>query len=360
MIHTTPGDAQSVDIMFLDERGADLAPGAQRRLERVFSRQEFRRAFPGEIADLTYPSRTLEDYSQELLRCVDTSGISEAGLKVVIDTAGGTAALILPTLLARIGIDVLTVNNRLDDTAPTETLSEHMRALERLGELVASSRAAFGVRFDPVGERISLVDERGVIVHDDRALLVLMDLVAAERHTGRIALPVTTTRVAEDVARFHRVGIHWAPTSPDELTKAAAASDVIFAGDGRGGFVVPEFDTSIDGIASFVRLTGLVARTKLTLSQIDARIPQAHVLRRSVPTPWAAKGMVMRSVVEAAGDRGLDTTDGVRVVEDDGRWVLVLPDPAEAVTHMWAEGHDAESATALLQEWAAVVEGAGS
>jgi mannose-1-phosphate guanylyltransferase/phosphomannomutase len=360
MIHTTPGDAQSVDIMFLDERGADLAPGAQRRLERVFSRQEFRRAFPGEIADLTYPSRTLEDYSQELLRCVDTSGISEAGLKVVIDTAGGTAALILPTLLARIGIDVLTVNNRLDDTAPTETLSEHMRALERLGELVASSRAAFGVRFDPVGERISLVDERGVIVHDDRALLVLMDLVAAERHTGRIALPVTTTRVAEDVARFHRVGIHWAPTSPDELTKAAAASDVIFAGDGRGGFVVPEFDTSIDGIASFVRLTGLVARTKLTLSQIDARIPQAHVLRRSVPTPWAAKGMVMRSVVEAAGDRGLDTTDGVRVVEDDGRWVLVLPDPAEAVTHMWAEGHDAESATALLHEWAAVVEGAGS
>ncbi len=360
MIHTTPADAQSVDIMFLDERGGDLAPGAQRRLERVFSRQEFRRAFPGEIADLTYPSRNLEDYSHELLRCVDTSGIPEAGLKVVIDTAGGTAALILPTLLARIGIDVLTVNNRLDETAPTETLNEHMRALERLGELVASSRAAFGVRFDPVGERISLVDERGVIVHDDRALLVVMDLVAAERHSGRIALPITTTRVAEDVARFHRVGVHWAPTSPDELTKAAAAPDAIFAGDGRGAFVIPEFGTAIDGIASFVRLTGLVARTKLTLSQIDARIPQAYVLRRSVPTPWAAKGMVMRSVVEAAGDRVLDTTDGVRVVEDDGRWVLVLPDPAEAVTHMWAEGHDADSANELLQEWAAVVEGAGN
>jgi mannose-1-phosphate guanylyltransferase/phosphomannomutase len=36
-------------------------------------------------------------------------------------------------------------------------------------------------------------------------------------------------------------------------------------------------------------------------------------------------GMVMRSVVEAAGDRELDTTDGVRIVEPDGRWVLVLP-----------------------------------
>jgi mannose-1-phosphate guanylyltransferase/phosphomannomutase len=360
MIRTTPGDAQSVDIGFLDERGADLSQAARRRLERVFSRQEFRRAFPGEIADLTNPSRTLEDYSQEVMRCVDTTGVLDAGLKVVIDTAGGTAALVLPTLLGRIGIDVLTVNNRLDESSPTETIAEHMRALERLGELVASSRAAFGVRFDPVGERISLVDERGVIVHDDRALLVLMDLVAAERHTGSIAIPITTTRIAEDVARFHHVTTLWAPTSPDELTKAAGSSEAIFAGDGRGGYVIPEFNTAIDGIAAFVRLIGLVARTKLTLSQIDARIPQAHVLRRSVPTPWAAKGMVMRSVIEAAGDRELDTTDGVRVVEDDGRWVLVLPDPAEATTHLWAEGPDADSATELLEEWAAVVEGAGT
>jgi mannose-1-phosphate guanylyltransferase / phosphomannomutase len=360
MIRTTPGDAQSVDISFLDERGADLSQGARRKLERVFSRQEFRRAFPGEIADMTNPSRTLEDYSQEVMRCVDTTGVLDAGLKVVIDTAGGTAALVLPTLLGRIGIDVLTVNNRLDESSPTETVAEHMRALERLGELVASSRAAFGVRFDPVGERISLVDERGVIVHDDRALLVLMDLVAAELHSGSIAIPITTTRIAEDVARFHHVTTRWAPTSPDELTKAAGFEDAIFAGDGRGGYVIPEFNTAIDGIAAFVRLTGLVARTKLTLSQIDARIPQAHVLRRSVPTPWAAKGMVMRSVVEAAGDRELDTTDGVRVVEDDGRWVLVLPDPSEATTHLWAEGPDADSATELLEEWASVVEGAGT
>jgi mannose-1-phosphate guanylyltransferase/phosphomannomutase len=124
--------------------------------------------------------------------------------------------------------------------------------------------------------------------------------------------------------------------------------------------VVPEFSTAIDGIAAFVRLLGLVARTKLTLSQIDARIPRAHVVKRSVPTPWAVKGAVMRLVVEAAGEREIDTTDGVRVVETDGRWALVLPDPSEAVTHIWAEGPDASAATELLAEWAEVVEGAGA
>jgi mannose-1-phosphate guanylyltransferase/phosphomannomutase len=360
VIRTTPGDPQGVDIIFLDENGADLSQGAQRKLERVFGRQEYRRAFPGEIAELSYPVRTKETYARDLLRRMDMTGVREAELKIVVDCAGGVSSLVLPTLLGKVGVDVLTVNNRLDEAHPTETLADRMRDLQRLGDLVSSSRAAFGARFDPVGERISLVDESGELIADDRALLVMLDLVAAERRAGRVALPVNTTRVAEQVCRFHGVQVEWTSTSQDVLTKAAAAPDVIFAGDGRGGFILPEFSTTIDGIASFVRLLGLVARTRLTLSQIDQRIPEAHLLRRSVPTPWAAKGAVMRHVVEAAGERQIDTTDGVRVVEKSGAWALILPDPSEAVTHLWAEGQDRDAAQALLEEWGQVVEAAGS
>jgi mannose-1-phosphate guanylyltransferase/phosphomannomutase len=161
VIRTTPGDSQGVDILFLDEDGADLSQGAQRKLERVFGRQEYRRAFPGEIAELSYPSRVLETYVRDLQRCVNMRGVREAGLKIVVDCAGGTASLVLPQLLGRLGVEVLTVNNRLDEVSPTETLAERMRDLQRLGDLVSSSRAAFGVRFDPVGERISLVNENG-------------------------------------------------------------------------------------------------------------------------------------------------------------------------------------------------------
>jgi mannose-1-phosphate guanylyltransferase/phosphomannomutase len=358
-LRTSPGDAQSIDIVFMDDRGADVTQAVQRRMERTFNRQEFRRAFPGEIAELSFPSRLLDNYSQDLLQTIDTRGVAEAGLKVVVDAAGGAAALVLPTLLGRLGVDVLTVNNRLDDVSTTETLAVHMQAVHRLGDLVSSSRAAFGVRFDHVGERFALVDDRGQLVHDDRALLVLLDLVAAERGRGAsMALPVTTTRVAEQVTRFHGAEIVWTSTSAGDLSARAGEPGVVFAGDGRGGFVVPEFSTAVDAVAAFAALVGLVARTQLTLSQIDARIPQAHVVRRSVPTPWSAKGTVMRRVVEAAGNRLLDTTDGVRVVEPDGSWALVLPDPTQAVTHLWAEGPDAVRAGALLTAWAAVVEDA--
>jgi mannose-1-phosphate guanylyltransferase/phosphomannomutase len=358
-LRTTPGDPESIDIIFLDDVGADVSQADRRKIERVFSRQEYRRAFPGEIAELTYPVRVRESYAHELLRCVDVSGVSDAAMKVVVDCAGGTVSLMLPVLLGRIGVDVLTVNNRLDEASPTQSLAQTRAGMQRLADLVASSRADFGVRFDPVGERIMLVDDKGGMISDDRAPLVVLDLIAAERRTGRVVLPVTTTRVAEQVSEFHHVQVEWTTTSPHGLAEATAGDDVIFAADGRGGFIVPEFARTVDGIAAFVRLLGLVARTRLTLSQIDARIPAAHLLKRSLPTPWAAKGSVMRTVVEAAGERTVDTTDGVRVIEPDGGWILALPDPADAVTHLWAEGKDDDAAQALLDEWAAVVESAG-
>lgn len=355
-LRTTAGDPQSVDIIVMDARGADLPPTAQRKLERVFSRQEFRRAFPGEIAELTYPSRVVEDYAHELLRRIDMTGVRD--MKVVVDCAGGTSSLVLPTLLGRVGIEVLTVNARLDDISPTETLAERRRDLQRLSELVSSSRAAFGVRFDPVGERIALVDEMGQLIGEERALLVVLDLVAAERRRGRVALPVTTTRVAEQVCRFHGVQVEWTSTGLDALTSAAVGDDMIFAGDGAGGFIVPEFSPGIDGLAAFMRLLGLVARTRLSLSQIDARIPEAKLLKRTVPTPWAAKGAVMRSVIEAAEAEGhrVDTTDGVRVAAQDGSWVLILPAATDPVTALWAEAQDVDSAQSLLERWARIVE----
>jgi mannose-1-phosphate guanylyltransferase/phosphomannomutase len=359
MFRTTPGVPESVDIVFLDSQGIDLSAAAQRRLERVLQRQEFRRAFPGEIGDLSFPPRAVDSYVQDLMSTVDLRGIEDADLKIVVDCAGGVAALVLPTLLSRVGVEVLVVNARLDDSAPTETRPIRRAALRRLGSLVASSGADFGLRYDPVGERIHLVNETGAVMGDERSLLVMLDLVAAERERATIALPVTTTRVAEQVCGFHGAKVLWVGTTPDDLVRAAADQELAFGGDGRGGYVVPEVGPAIDGNAGFLRLLGLVARTRLTLSQIDARIPAAHVRRRDVDTPWAAKGMLMRTVVEEAGARVVDTTDGIRVVEDDGRWALILPDPAEALTRVWAEAESQEAADDLLDTWVAVLHRAG-
>ena len=43
--------------------------------------------------------------------------------------------------------------------------------------------------------------------------------------------------------------------------------------------------------------------------------------------------------------------DGVKFVSE-GRWALVLPDPEEALTHVWAEAANDVESRRLAQEWA--------
>src|ERR1700729_3644036 len=77
-LRTTAGQPQSIDLIFLDKTGADLSQADRRKIERVFSRQEYRRAFPGEIAELIYPARVVEAYTHALLRSIDMEGVRGA------------------------------------------------------------------------------------------------------------------------------------------------------------------------------------------------------------------------------------------------------------------------------------------
>jgi len=72
-------------------------------------------------------------------------------------------------------------------------------------------------------------------------------------------------------------------------------------------------------------------------------VPPIHMYREEVVTPWEAKGVVMRSLVEQSKGREVELVDGVKIRHGNG-WVLLLPDPEVAVTHVWADAaSDAEA-----------------
>ena len=56
-------------------------------------------------------------------------------------------------------------------------------------------------------------------------------------------------------------------------------------------------------------------------------------------TPFEQKGLIMRTLMEQLTEEGVELVlvDGIKVVSDQG-WVLVVPDPEDPVTHVWAEG----------------------
>lgn len=355
-VRITPGRDESVDLMLLDPSGIDIGSRARMDLERIVNRQDIRRPAISEMGVASAPLSVLDDYITSVMNATDLRGVSEAGLRIVVDTAGGTCATILPALMSVVDVEVLNVNARLTPDHPIETVAEKTEALRRMSGLVASSRAALGVRLDPTGERLSIVDETGRVLTDDRALLVVLDLIAAERRSGAVALPVSTTRVAESVTSFHGVRVEWTPTGSHALAAATRGHDLILAGDAEGRFVIPAVSRAPDAMAALVQILGLVARTRLTLREIDTRIPSTVLLRRMVPVPWAKKAVVMREVRLRAMNHHVDETEGVRIIADDDSWVLIAPAANDAAIRLWAESDSEVRARAALDHWQTIVE----
>ncbi len=109
-VRLAPDDPQSVVIRFFDASGIDLNEVAQRKIERLFYREDFRRALAGEIGDIKFPARTTEHYTSVLIDHINVDDIRQARLKVVLDYAFGAASFVMPQVLAKLGAEVLAVN----------------------------------------------------------------------------------------------------------------------------------------------------------------------------------------------------------------------------------------------------------
>jgi mannose-1-phosphate guanylyltransferase/phosphomannomutase len=348
-IRLVDGDAQSCVIRFFDANGTDFTEDAQRKVERLFLREDFRRVFPAEIGDIGFPPRALEQYTAALEATVDISAIREAKFKIVVDYAYGSSAFVMPNVLAKLGADVLGVNPYAS-TSGAIGFDRDQHA-EQVATLVRASGAHLGAVLDPDGEHLTLIDDAGHVLSDEQALLALLTLVSGHLLGDTVAVPVTVTSHAEQIASAHNVRVRRTKTSTSALMDAASEPGVGFSASTNGGFILPGFLPAFDAAANLVKVLELLARSGERLSTVVGRLPRTHICHETVVTPWEQKGMVMRSLVEMSKDREVQLIDGVKV-RHDGGWALALPDPEEPVTHVWAEsGTDAE-AKSLAKEYA--------
>jgi mannose-1-phosphate guanylyltransferase/phosphomannomutase len=349
-IRLVEGDPQSVVIRFFDTNGADITEAGQRRIERLFLREDFRRVFPGEIGDIGFPPRHLELYSAALESTVDVERIRQARFKVVLDYSYGAASFVMPNVLAGLGADVLAVNPYASTAGIMRwDVEEHTRELSRL---VRASGATLGAVIDPDGEHLVLADDTGRVLDETRALLAFVTLASSHLEPGQaVALPLSATSQAEVIAGERGVEVVRTKLSNAALMAAAAQKDVGFAANASGGFILPPFLPAFDAAAALVKLLELLALDDIALSKVVSDLPAVHIAHETIVTPWEQKGTVMRSLVELSKDRRVDLIDGVRVHHDDG-WALALPDPEEPVTHVWAEASSPDGSRRLAQEYA--------
>jgi mannose-1-phosphate guanylyltransferase/phosphomannomutase len=338
-VRLSPDDPQSVAIRFFDSDGLDLSESEQRRIERLYHREEFRRVTAGDIGDIDFSPRALEHYTADVVEAFDLPNASRRDLKLVLDLSYGAASFVMPNLLSKVKADVLSINPYAQ--TPGMISVDRISSAARVVQSVRGSGADLGAVIDAGGEQLTLVDGTGRVLTDDEALMVFLDLMTAGDEPGRVALPATVSYRAYELCASRGAEVITTALSSSRLMEAAASGGVSYAADQDGGFIFPEFLPSFDGAAALVKLIALLGRSGESLAQVAARVPEIAILRTEVETPFEQKGLVMRTLMEqlAEEDSELVLIDGIKVLSPTG-WVLVVPDPEEPTTHVWAEGAD--------------------
>ena len=340
-VRTSPRDPEVVEIRLFDGDGADLSVDAQRKIDRVFFREDYRRVGPLKLGELEFPPHVVERYVSGVLREIDAEAIRKRRPKVVVDYAFGPASLTGPAIFGRLGCDALALNAFVDETRPV--LTEVDPLIAQLADHVRNSGSDLGVLIEPGGEIAHLVDDAGRPVDRTSALLALLDHQVALA-PGDVAVPVNAPQACVRLAERGGAAVRWTQLGLGALMGRAAGEGVTFAGNGEGVLMFPRFLPAPDALVTFCKTLELISVRDQSLSELVSGLPQVHIARRDVRVASDDKGAVMRNIAETVrGEGRLVLFDGVKVVYEDG-WALVVPSNDEPLCSVWAEGPDAAAA----------------
>jgi mannose-1-phosphate guanylyltransferase / phosphomannomutase len=356
-VRKSPYDPRLMDIKFFDAEGKEIARAKEKGIENLFFREDFPRAEMEEAGEIMFPPRALEYYQEGFKRALDPEPIRRAGFRVVIDYAWGSAVNIFPQVLGELHTEVVALNAYPDGTRLTRSAEEFDQSFKRLGEIVGTLKAHLGVMMDAAAQKIFIADDTGRLLDGELALALMALLVFRSKPGARVAVPISSTRIIEELAAAHGGKVLRTQTSYISLLEAASREATDFVGEGRGGYVFPAFQPAFDSMMATAKLLELLATAGQPLSKLVDEIPPIHLVRRQVACSWEKKGTIMRRLIEATRKEKVQLVDGVKIWHGKS-WVLIIPDADKPIFHVDAEGNHAEESQQLalryiqlIQEW---------
>ncbi len=348
------GDADDVEILFFASDATPMDESGQRAIEKVFVREEYRRAYADDVGELIFPGRAVEQYVERLERAADRE--KTAGTTIVVDFSGGVAGLVASRVFSRLGINAVVMEGFVNaNVAGGKVHPDFEASLQRVSNVVPTVGASFGCVVGPTGEDAQFVDDRGEFVPPDVMLACLLERMKP----WRAVLPVNlSSGYAEIVARGGGV-VEGSRTGLGNVAIRAAGVGADVGSEGDGHYVFPDFVPAPDCFITLVRAIEMF--TDEPLSKVRAGFGESfgNVAREKLECPWSAKGRVMRGLAEKfGGDPDVILTDGVKLGVDGG-WVLMLPDPDNPLFYVYAEPESASGTSPgdLMREYVRLVRG---
>jgi phosphomannomutase len=285
-------------------------------------------ALAGDVVDeAEAPERSIDiaaDYIARLL--ADWDG-GDRMLKVVWDNGNGAAGEVLQRLIVGLPGEHILLNGEIDGTFPAHHPDPTVPAnLQQLIAEVAARHADIGIALDGDADRIGLIDDGGRILFGDQLMVLLARDVLHEHPGATIIADVKASQVLfDEIARAGGNPLMWR-TGHSLIKAKMAETGSPLAGEMSGHiFFADHWYGFDDALYAAVRTLGVLARMDQPLSAVRDALPQV------INTPEVRfdcddtrKFAVIEEValrLRAEGAK-VSETDGVRVLTDDGWWLL--------------------------------------
>ncbi|WP_149536900.1 phosphoglucomutase/phosphomannomutase PgmG [Siccirubricoccus phaeus] len=266
----------------------------------------------------------LDDYVARVLRDYDGG---DRRLKVVWDPGNGSGSEVTKALAGKLPGEHTVIFGDVDGTFPNHhpdpTVAKNLEAL--IAE-VAKQGADLGIAFDGDADRIGVVDNEGHILFGDQLLVVLARDVLKSKPGGTIIADVKASQVLfDEVAKAGGQPLMW-KTGHSLIKAKMAETGSPLAGEMSGHiFFADKWYGFDDAPYSAVRLLGIVARLPTSLAAVRAALPQViNTPELRFNCEESRKFAVVQEVKErlAAAGAKVQDVDGVRVLTEDGWWLL--------------------------------------
>jgi alpha-D-glucose phosphate-specific phosphoglucomutase len=351
-------------IKFIPENGGPAPPEVTRRIEELI--RDLRGTAPGaDRAHGACGSLSLVDprpaYLEHLARVVNLEAVGRAGLRVVVDAMHGAGAGYLEEALSRAGAEVEGLRANRDPLFGGGLPDPAPERLAGLRERIRETGAHLGVALDGDADRFGLVDADGTYLGANQFLPVLYHyLLTVRGMRGPVARTVATTHLLDRIAARFGQPVVETPVGFKYVGRALEEG-CILGGEESGGLSLrahlPEKDGILAGLLA-VEIRAVRGRPLAALLQeLMDEFGAVASARLDIHTDPATKARVLEALPGFAPERlagrrvvRRTTMDGVKLVLEDGSWVLIRASGTEPLFRLYAEAQDPGRTRALQGE----------
>lgn len=297
------------------------------------------------LVELIDPRAT---YLADLEQKVDFEAIRSIG-KLALNPLYGTARGYLDAPLQKLGVPYAIINDHLDPYfggLPPEPSEVHIPDFISL--VKNNSDIRLGLATDGDADRFGILDSDGSFIEPNYIIALLLDyLIRVRKLSGGVARSVATSHFVDAVAKKHGVPVYETPVGFKFIGELITQDKIVIGGEESAGLSIKGHVPEKDGILACFLVAEMVAREGKTVRELLERlygevgrfITRRDNLRLSAELEASYAKKVTQVPKEIAGSRVKDviTVDGVKLILDDGSWLLFRKSGTEPVVRLYGE-----------------------